>query len=403
MTWRFIVVLCITLVTLSCSGDQASNLPSDSDHKPTNASPQKALERTCNVLWGMQAADGGWHSETYGILRSGQSLTPFVLHALLNAPQKHRKNKQEAIDKALVFIERNINKHGALGLSDGLVVDYPNYATSFALRCLLKTGRTRDDLKIKRIFSYLETQQYTEANGYKPIAPAYGGWGFGYETLSRGVPGHMDISHVRCVLQALHEAGHEKKQTFPKAEDFLRLVQRRSSQIHRQPKVPGEKESNKPIPYDGGFYFSPVVLGANKGRHASTNNSHRAFFRSYSTATCDGALALLACGVKPEDDRLKDARKWLEEFALIERPDGIPVDFIQPWHRAVHFYHLAVRAEACHKLNIGGSWRREISNHLVSMQAANGSFRNERSPLMKEDDPIISTTHALIALTYAMK
>ena len=55
---------------------------------------QPAVARAAAFLWGVQADDGGWHSRTYGLLRSGQSLTPFVLDALLQVPhvisQQHR-------------------------------------------------------------------------------------------------------------------------------------------------------------------------------------------------------------------------------------------------------------------------------------------------------------------------
>ena len=40
-----------------------------------------ALARAASYLWAQQGADGGWRSATYGLLASGQSLTPFVLVA----------------------------------------------------------------------------------------------------------------------------------------------------------------------------------------------------------------------------------------------------------------------------------------------------------------------------------
>ena len=52
------------------------------DPAPT-PSRQQIVERAVAWLWEKQGEDGGWHSETYGLLRSGQSLTPFVLDALL--------------------------------------------------------------------------------------------------------------------------------------------------------------------------------------------------------------------------------------------------------------------------------------------------------------------------------
>src|SRR5262249_23564769 len=50
--------------------------------------PKPPLARAAGYLWNQQAEDGGWHSHTYGLLRSGQALTPFVLEALLQVPEQ---------------------------------------------------------------------------------------------------------------------------------------------------------------------------------------------------------------------------------------------------------------------------------------------------------------------------
>src|SRR5258708_38698419 len=49
-------------------------------------SRQPALTRAAEYLWSQQSEDGGWDSHTYGLLRSGESLTGFVLEALLEVP-----------------------------------------------------------------------------------------------------------------------------------------------------------------------------------------------------------------------------------------------------------------------------------------------------------------------------
>src|SRR5688572_8476318 len=53
----------------------------------TTADEQRTLARAAGWLWAQQSEDGGWHSQTYGLLKSGQALTPFVLHALLDVPE----------------------------------------------------------------------------------------------------------------------------------------------------------------------------------------------------------------------------------------------------------------------------------------------------------------------------
>src|SRR5437867_1282575 len=97
--------------------------------KPT-ATP---LQKSAQYLWAQQSEDGGFHSSTYGLLRSGQSLTPFVLGALLEVPDSILPVSPSAVDRALHFIKKNTNADGALGRMDASSADYPNYATALAV------------------------------------------------------------------------------------------------------------------------------------------------------------------------------------------------------------------------------------------------------------------------------
>src|ERR1700722_1104030 len=79
--------------------------------------PRAALPRAVEYLWSQQANDGGWHSRTYGLLRSGQALTPFVLDALLQVPPAVYRRQTVRVDRAIAFIESNTRADGALGLA----------------------------------------------------------------------------------------------------------------------------------------------------------------------------------------------------------------------------------------------------------------------------------------------
>ncbi len=129
-------------------------------------------ERAADYLWSQQASDGGWHSSTYGLLRSGQSLTPFVLDALLEADPR----PSARVDRAIDFIRRHTNAEGAVGLADDDFPDYPNYATALAVRVFARRG-----LQAGPMVTYLRAQQFTEQNGWRPADPAYGAWGMGGE------------------------------------------------------------------------------------------------------------------------------------------------------------------------------------------------------------------------------
>src|SRR5580693_55288 len=80
--------------------------------------PQPPLRKAAAWLWSRQESDGGWHSRTYGLLRSGQSLTPFVLDALLEIPESLYPQQRAKVDRALDFIRGRMQPTGALGAAD---------------------------------------------------------------------------------------------------------------------------------------------------------------------------------------------------------------------------------------------------------------------------------------------
>ena len=181
-----------------------------------------------------------------------------------------------------------------------------------------------------------------------------------------GETGHVDISHVRHVIQAMREAGATEA-VFRRSEQFLRAVQKDPEDSRPQPSLVSEhpRRPNAEI-YDGGFYISPIVLAANKGQ--PPENADPAHWHSYATATCDGVLALLAAGVAIDDRRVQDARQWLEDHRRIDYPQGIPPvsdAYPLPWGKAIQFYHYAVRAEAYAALDWRGDWREPLrGGHL---------------------------------------
>jgi hypothetical protein len=331
---------------------------------PRPETPDAALRRGCQYLWSRQASDGGWHSGAYGLLKSGQSLTPFVLNALLAVPEQTCRPPSGRVDRAIAFLRRNTNAEGAVGKMDPLLYDYPNYATALTVLALRRAARPGSSEAVAPLVAWLRTQQFTEAHGWKHDDPAYGGWGIGGEARDAPYPGHVDLSMTRHVLQALAAAGVPLSDpAFTRARVFVERCQNP----------------------DGGFFFSPVVLDANKAEEDGSR------YRSYGTATADGILASAALGDAPDSDRLCAARQWLTAH---DRPDGAP-GFIGPayqrWTRGLRFYYAGAGAEAL------GRCRRDLAASLIAAQNTDGSWWNPET-LVKEDDPLIATPFAVMAL-----
>ena len=321
------------------------------------------LRDAARYLWSRQAEDGGFHSTTYGLLRSGQSLTPFVLVALLSVPESESSPPRGAIERALTFIKANTNADGALGLMDETAADYPNYATALAV-CAMVKARSPQDHEYEKVIApmvaQLRTQQFGEANGWTSEQAPYGGWGMGGAIHRPPETGHVDLSMTRHVLEALQLSGVPASD--PAVTRALVYLQR----------------SQNP---DGGFYFSPVNPEINK---AGENGGS---FASYGTATADGVLALRAAGVPDEDPRITKAIAWLKDHHQADRASGFDDGTGQPWGLGLRFYYAHAISRVLPNLPIE-----------LPPQAGDGSFRNTVN-LVKEDDPLIATTFALYVMS----
>ncbi len=387
-----------TLVTLGVLGAPSAHSGGRSNPQETeNLLAKRVLNKATAFLQAKQSADGAWRSETYGLLKSGQSLTPFVLFALTDSPDGSQIPNKDSIRRAMRFLRNQSDPNGVHGRADPDFLDYPNYSTAYALRCFLRFGNEDDRARIGKMTSYLEAQQFSEKAGFEPKSPAYGGWGFGINgrpTLSSFV----DLSHTRRVLASLARAKPVSPKIRIRAERFLALLQK-SPKEKRAPIIPGStEEKTGQAPHDGGFFSSPNVAYANKGRTEVDPKTGQAFYRSYATATCDGILSLLALGIDKSDPRITSAARWLRTNEDWNLPGGIPLNDPAPWAESMRFYHLMVRAEAYSALDMPGDWRKTLARFLADKQLPDGSFLNPEGRLMKEDDPTLCTTYAVIAL-----
>jgi hypothetical protein len=319
-----------------------------------------SLRKAAHYLWAQQSEDGGFHSATYGLLRSGQSLTPFVLVALLDVPEGASLNPRAAVERALAFIKAHTNSDGALGLMDDSAADYPNYATALAVSALIKARSPGYERAIEPMVAQLRAQQFSEASGWVPQDAPYGGWGMGGAIRRPPEAGHVDLSMTRYVLEALRLSGVPA-----------------SDPVMIRARVYLERSQNP----DGGFHFSAVNPEINKAGQSSDGR-----FASYGTATADGVLAWRAVGVPDTDPRIARAIGWLERHHQPDRAPGFNQGMEQSWEPGLRFYYAHVISRALPRLPVA-----------LPPQADDGSFRNSNN-LVKEDDPLIATAFALYAM-----
>ena len=334
------------------------------------------MEAAAKYLWSQQSRDGGWPSHTYGLLRSGQSLTPFVLDALLQVPRDVYRLPSDKLERAIRFIRANTNAEGALGMMDPSLPDYPNYATALAVSAICHAKRAGWEKQIQPMVAYLLRMQFSEQNGWKPADAPYGAWGMGGMQHPPPNPGHVDLSMTRYVIQALRAAGISPEDpAFARARIFVERCQNYDPQ--------------HPKDADGGFFFSTTEIDTNK---AGQDGGH---FRSYGTTTADGILALLAIGRPLEDHRIRAAHNWLISHHRDMAVPGFVGQAHQRWPQGLAFYYAASSSEAFRALR--ALMDPSVANLLKRTQRGDGSWANAEN-LVKEDDPLIATAFAVRAL-----
>ena len=320
--------------------------------------PAEALRDGVAFLLTQQVENGAFPSDTYAAFRDGTALTPLVLHALQQATTLADLTA-DARRKAVGFLTAFTRPDGTLNPGpDGFA--YPVYTAALATRTL--TGPARDAFRRE-----LLARQLTEAHGWSPADAHYGGWGY-YPGVPRKpapgvpVPAHhlleSNLSATRFALQALAACGPLPAELVTKAAAF---VARRQN-------------------LDGGYHFvtgDPVRNKAGQVEGAMC---------SYGSATADGLLCerlLGQSGARP--------LAWLHEHARADRHPGDYVAAHEANRDAVYFYYAAAVAEAL------PDFRPALRQRLAATQSNDGSWSN-RLELVREDDPVLATTYAVLVL-----
>lgn len=322
-----------------------------------------AQRRAAAFLAGCQLASGKVHSDRYGLLRPGYSLTAIALCAWSLCPSEIRRDHADAVERAFAYLRSATRDDGSIGTGED-VTDYPCYISAFYLLALANLRPKGWRELAARQVRYLESIQVHEAGGWKESDVAFGGFGFGGLAPRKPNGGDdVNISTTSWALAALHAAGAPRATVDActrRAAVFVARCQRRD-----------------PGPSRGGFYFTTTPEG---------ERSKLGDRRPYRSASLDGLRALRLAQPSAEP-WLRAAEAWLGRARpMIEDPDA------QRRLDAMRFYEAAAYRSAARTLPPSTRLR------LLAQQAPDGSWRNDVD-LMKEDDPVVATALALIALS----
>lgn len=302
------------------------------------AALEEGIRRASDWLARKQRVDGSWASETYGFMKGGQSMTPFVARALRLA------GRPEEARRGLEWIRAHQGADGSLGNS-GETADYPTYATALALNL---------DATLPGARRYLASCQVVKEGHAER-----GGFAFGARSAELADAPHVaEMSRTAWAAEALG--------AFPGAAAGIGFVTRCQAP-------------------DGGFYFTPGEDGNKAGPG-----------RPYGSPTCDALRALRRFGLPADDERIRRGLAWLDAHETYDRNPGF-VGEGRHWETGILFYYLNALAGVRSDLGGPEGWRVRLAGELLKRQREDGSFVNDVAT-MREDDPLICTALALEAL-----
>jgi hypothetical protein len=356
---------------------------------------EKSLTLGVDWLIAQQADDGGWHSKTYGQLKDGAAITALVLEALSVAPKGRQGKHRSQIAKAFEFLDRGLAKRGTVASPDGSL-DFPTYAAALWLtaRQRLTIAESAYDSWRVKLVAYLGGAQVAEGRGFAADSPSFGGWDFLGPADAQGITTGTNISVTRHVVEAL-KGDIEWQRTRNGSRSLTELKgMQKALELAKAYALRCQQA-------DGGFAFTcePASLN-NKAAYSDTELTKP---RSYGTATCDGLRTLVACGTKTDDEAVTKGIAWLakrEGLELVPGFEGFPPE--AGWDRGLRFYYYASLSGVLplFPLSDRRPRREALTKQVIELQQDDGSWVNE-SDRMRENDPLVATALAIVALAAA--
>ena len=390
--------------------DEARVAPVREEDLQADQKREAARTRGVAFLIAQQSPDGAWRSDIYATFKDGPSLTPLVVCALQEAalasaynpgcslvdPNAPHSPEAVARRKGSEYLAKMVTSGGTIDAGES-GLDYPVYTAALAVRALSHWENA--DLAPARDawLKHLLDRQLTEKLGWQPKDKEYGGLGY-----CQGLPRkpeanaialpltESNVSATAFALDALRAAEVKDLEVYARAERFLLRCQNE----------------------DGGFFFVDGDPVRNKAGSPDPLTEKPRQFHSYGSATADGARGLfIAEKIQSKGEICRghpipaiDAMVWLEDHFQANTHPGEYILAHEPNREAVYYYYAASVSRTFLEgkwvfLN-GRDWAADLSAELVKRQRADGSWSNPVE-LVRENDPLVATSHAVSALANA--
>ena len=342
---------------------------------------RQSIGKGIAFLRATQSGAGSWDTP-----RTRIGPTTIVLAGLLDAGVGI---DDPMIVAGLKFVLASVAEDGGIYTPDGLL---QNYETCCAVMCFAKANAAAKKKNgsepykelLTKAEKFLRDMQFTEERGVRPEDPQYGG--IGYSAATR-----PDMSNVQFFLDALKASGaKEDDPAIQKALVFVSRCQNLESEHNTMPFL-----KRNPDGLDGGFIYYPMPDP--EGTRETEG------LRSYGGMTYAGLKSMIYAGLTVEDKRFKAALDWVSKnYTVTENPGRGAA--------GLYYYYqtMAKTLDVCNSPHLEDAdgmkhnWRADLSEQLISIQKANGSWTNADSRQYMEDDANLVTGYVLLTLSLCL-
>lgn len=343
---------------------------------------ENSIGKGLTWLAGTQQAGGYWGQVEY------PAMTALILTAFNGDPSTFYKRKYEQnIKSGYEYLVSNVKPDGSI-----YGKDLKNYNTAISMTAFLVANNTAYEPILKNGRKYLISQQDDFGEKGMGDHPLDGGVGYG------GRYKNSDMNNTTAALEALYYTRYLKNDVAndPDAKDLnwkaVTQFITRSQNLpghNDQPWVSGDPDNK------GGFVYFPENSKAGE----TTRPDGKVAFRSYGSASYNGLLSYIYAQMDKNDPRVKAVVDWLARNYTLDENPGLGQDGLY------YYYHTMAKA-----LSIAGidtltltdgrkiNWRKDLTNRLLNLQNADGTWVNKQSARYWEKDPHLVTAYALLTL-----
>lgn len=352
---------------------------------------ERALEQGAAFLKAQQdKGTGSWGNP------ENPAFTALAVSALVGDPALADAGKlPDEAGKGYGFLLASVQSDGGI-YRKGLAT----YNTALSVVALAQSGEKEHLPVIAKARRFLVGLQ--QDYGEKGVVDNVFDGGIGYG----GSYTHSDLSNTHLALEALYyskkvladtefddTAGHDLD--WKAAIEFVSATQNSEASAKRLGEGATVREEDK-----GGFVYFP---GNTKSEEIELEigGSKRTALRSYGSMTYAGLLSFIYADLDLGDPRLVAALDWLQRNYTLDENPGMEAQGLY------YYYHTMSKALALSGTKTlvepGGrkiDWKKELALKLMEDQQGDGSWINQKSKRWMEDNPVLVTAYAMLALEH---